>query len=91
VNPSEKDIEQFIIIRDIISKVTKINKDEIMINSRLYEELKVDPFYSAEIKLLIEEAFHVAINDIEVMNVANIRDIIEIVNEYLQSPDSDFD
>ena len=53
--------------------------------------MKVDPFYSAEIKLLIEEAFHVAINDIEVMNVANIRDIIEIVNEYLQSPDSDFD
>jgi len=87
VNLSEKDIEQFTIIRNIISKVTTINRDDIMIDSLLYEELKVDPFYSAEIKLLIEEAFHVAINDIEVMNVSNIRDIIEIVNEYLQSPD----
>ncbi len=87
MNLSEKDIEQFTIIRNIISKVTTINRDDIMIDSLLYEELKVDPFYSAEIKLLIEEAFHVAINDIEVMNVSNIRDIIEIVNEYLQSPD----
>ncbi len=87
MNLSEKDIEQFTIIRNIISKVTTINRDDIMIDSLLYEELKVDPFYSAEIKLLIEEAFHVARTDIEVMNVSNIRDIIEIVNEYLQSPD----
>ena len=41
--------------------------------------------------VLAKEGCNIIINDIEVMNVANIRDIIEIVNEYLQSPDSDFD
>ncbi|MBN2545481.1 MAG: acyl carrier protein [Spirochaetes bacterium] len=69
---------------DIISTVTRIDKEKIKDNSSLRDDLFVDSLQAVQIVNLIQDKYNIKIDEIEIFNVDNLTDIVAIVNEYLE-------
>jgi acyl carrier protein len=69
-------------IKNIISKVTRINVDEITDYASLRDELYIDSLQASQIIILIQDEFNIKIDEVEIFNIDNINEIIVLLKEY---------
>lgn len=72
-------------IKKIISKVARINLSEIKENSSLRDEFLIDSLQAIQIASIIEEKFDIKFDEIEIFNVDSVKEINELVLEYINS------
>jgi acyl carrier protein len=69
-------------IKDIISKVARIDKNLIKDDASLRKDLWIDSLQAIQIIALIENTYNIKIDEIEIFNVDNIMDVVNIIKEY---------
>ena len=79
--PSDKKIK--IKVKDIISKVVRIDKNIIKDYVSLRNDLWIDSLQAVQIMAVIEKEFKIEIDGIEIFNVDNIFEVVKLVKEYL--------
>ena len=70
------------IIRNIISKVTRIDINEIIDHASLRDELYIDSLQASQIIILLQDEFNIKIDEVEIFNVDNINEIVKLIKEY---------
>ena len=68
-------------IKEIIHKVTRIEKDKIIDSAYIRNDLFIDSLQAIQIASIIEEKFLVEINEIEILNIDTIQEIYQILEE----------
>ena len=68
-------------VKEIIHKVTGIEKDKILDNTSIRNELYIDSLQAVQITSLIEEKFNVEIDEVEIFNVDIVKDIYQLILE----------
>jgi acyl carrier protein len=76
-------------IKEIISKVARIDKSLITDTASLKNDLLVDSIMAIQIVSIIEDRFKVEIEEVEIFNVTNLKEIVDLVNEYKGKKGSD--
>lgn len=79
--PSDKKIK--IKVKDIISRVVRIDKNIIKDYVSLRNDLWIDSLQAVQIMAVIEKEFKIEIDGIEIFNVDNIFEVVKLVKEYL--------
>jgi acyl carrier protein len=69
-------------VRNIISKITRIEKNKISENASLRDELMIDSLQAVQIVSMIEVVFEIKIDEIEIFNVDNLNEIVGLIKEY---------
>ena len=80
MNKDENEIKEA--IKNIISKVSRIDTNKITDHASLRDDLYIDSLQAAQIIILIQDEFNMKIDEIEIFNVDNIIDVVELVKEY---------
>ena len=65
-------------IKDIVSKV---DKTLITDTASLKNDLLVDSIMAIQIVSIIEDRFHIDVEEVEIFNVTNLMEIVELVLE----------
>jgi acyl carrier protein len=68
-------------VADIISKVARIEKYLITETASLKNELLIDSIMAIQIVSMIEDRFNIEVEEIEIFNVTNLKEIVELVIE----------
>jgi len=71
-------------LNDLIASKTKLNADDIRPDLNL-EDSGLDSFARIELIMVIEDAFDIELSDAESANVANISDIVTLIQEKISS------
>ncbi|MCK4796087.1 MAG: acyl carrier protein [Spirochaetes bacterium] len=79
--PSDKKIK--IKVKDIISKLARIDNNVIKDYVSLRNDLWIDSLQAVQIMAVIEKEFKIEIDGIEIFNVDNIFEVVKLVKEYL--------
>ena len=69
-------------IKEIISKVTRIDIKKITDHISLRDELFIDSLQATQIIHLIQDNYNIKIDEVEIFNVDNIIEIINLIKEY---------
>ena len=69
-------------LRQLISKVARIDPNIITDNSSLRKDLWIDSLQAIQIVALIEGKYNIKIDEVEIFNVETIIDIINLIKEY---------
>ena len=69
-------------IKEIISKITRIDIEKINDHSSLRDELFIDSLQGTQIIHLIQDKYNIKIDEIEIFNVDNIDEIVNLIKEY---------
>ncbi|HOV13057.1 MAG TPA: acyl carrier protein [Spirochaetota bacterium] len=70
-------------VKEIIGKVARIDPKTIKDDANLRDELCIDSLLAIQVVALLEEKFKIKIDEIEIFNVDNIKDVVELIKEYL--------
>ena len=79
--PSDKKMK--IKVKDIISKLARIDNNVIKDYVSLRNDLWIDSLQAVQIMAVIEKEFKIEIDGIEIFNVDNIFEVVKLVKEYL--------
>jgi acyl carrier protein len=66
-------------VANIISRKTKVNKEEITLDSDFELDLKLDSLDIVEIVMAIEEEFDITIPDEDVQKLRKVKDAVEYI------------
>ncbi len=69
-------------IKQIISKITRIECNKISDHASLRNDLMLDSLQAAQIVALLEEKYEIKIDEVEIFNVDTVIDVMEIIKEY---------
>ncbi|HPO50458.1 MAG TPA: acyl carrier protein [Spirochaetota bacterium] len=72
-------------IKDIISKIARMDRENIRDDSRLRDELFIDSLLAIQIAALIEKKYQIKLDETEIFNVDNVKDIVDLVKEYSEN------
>ena len=70
-------------VKKIISKVARIEYDQIDDTASLRKELLIDSIQGIQIIALIEEKYSIEIDDVEIFNVENLLEMVAMIKEYM--------
>lgn len=68
-----------IIVKQIISKITKFNEDDLTDNILIREELGIDSIMAMEILVNIERTFDIKIDERKLQNVKTIKNLTDLI------------
>ena len=80
INQDDNEIKET--IKNIISKVSRIETNKISDHASLRDELYIDSLQATQIIVLIQDKYNIKIDEVEIFNVDNILDIVELIKEY---------
>ncbi len=80
INQNDNEIKET--IKNIISKVSRIEANKITDHASLRDELYIDSLQATQIIVLIQDKYNIKIEEVEIFNVDNILDIVELIKEY---------
>lgn len=66
-------------LKDIVSKVMKVDTNEVFPNTRLIEDLGADSLDVCRIVLNIEEQFNIKLPDAAVYDIYTVEDALNII------------
>jgi acyl carrier protein len=66
-------------VANIISTKTKVNKEEITLDSDFELDLKLDSLDIVEIVMAIEEEFDITISDDDLQKLRTVKDAVEYI------------
>jgi acyl carrier protein len=67
----------------IISEVSGVNEEEIIPETKFYEDLDIDSIKAIEITVALEKKFKISIRDEDVPAITTVKEAIEIVEQLL--------
>ena len=76
-------------VKEIIAQKLAVPIEQVLPESRLIEDLKVDSFGAVELMFEIEEAFGLNIPDSDLERVRSVQDIVGYVTEWLAKKAAD--
>jgi acyl carrier protein len=80
-------IEQQVI--QVIAKELRMREDAVTINSHFKRNLGLDSLDYLELVLVVEEHFHIQLPEERAKKIWNVRGVVQIVEEVLQSKTAD--
>ena len=72
-------------IREILASELSIKPELVRLESKLNDDLGADSLDAAEVVLALEEKFGIEIPEEEAVGVVTVGDIMELVNQKLQT------
>jgi len=83
-NKTSKKADVILVIQKIVAHQLKKKPDQIMLQSRLKEDLGAESLDALEIIMSIEEAFDIQISEVEARKAIFIQDIVNFVETELK-------
>lgn len=71
-------------IKKIFSEKLSISKENIMLSTRMKEDLGLDSFDAVELIIELENIFNLKIEDEKIQQCKNIKDIVEYIEIKIQ-------
>ena len=71
-------------VKEIIAKVARIDVTTINDESSLKDELYIDSLLAIQVTALLEEKYQIKIDEVEIFNVDNVKDVVELIKEYTE-------
>lgn len=68
-------------IRDIIAKVIEVNKERILLDTHLIEDLVADSMQALEIMVALDKKYKINISESEIPKMTSLRNILKLVND----------
>lgn len=72
-------------IISIIADVSGFDAEEILIDTKLADDLEIDSIKAIEITVAIEKKYKISVRDEDVPKIITVRDAIELTNNLLSS------
>lgn len=70
---------------EILADLISADKDEVRLESRLYDDLGVDSMYSIELTMDLEEQYNIFIEDTVIGSWVTVQDIANTINKLTNS------
>ncbi|OFV97198.1 MAG: hypothetical protein A3F68_09935 [Acidobacteria bacterium RIFCSPLOWO2_12_FULL_54_10] len=72
-------------VKQLVSKVTELNAEEISDTALFIEELGIDSLMAIEILVSMDKKYKIQISDEEFTKVKNVNDAVELVQRSLEN------
>ena len=71
--------KMFELVRDLIVDMLSIEKDDVQLDSNLFDDLGADSLDAVELNMALEEKTGISIPDDDLKEMKTVRDIVEYV------------
>jgi len=71
-------------LKDIIAEIVEIDKDKIIPEANLVEDLGMDSMMALEILAAIEKKYNLRIPEENLTKIASLGKVVELVNKFLE-------
>lgn len=66
-------------IKEVLEEAVNADKDKVVPEARLQEDLEIDSLAAVELALELEDSFGIEIEDEELANLKTVQDILDLI------------
>ena len=82
-NLKDKEVEVFKIIKEILIIKMELDEEDILLESRLRDDLCLDSLDTIELTMEIEMHYKISIPDLEVEKLGTLKELVTLVEEMI--------